>query len=98
MARIVDPQGREVEVLRRLVSFENRDVLDIGCGEGRTARNIARTARLVVGIDPDAGRIAEARRGEVEEGACEVEFLVEDAVTFDRPAASLDAVIFTRSL
>ena len=42
MTRIVDPEGYEVGVLRRLVSFRGMSVLDVGCGEGRTARHIAR--------------------------------------------------------
>ena len=54
MARISDFEGREAEVLASLVSFEERAVLDVGCGEGRTSRTIARTAASVTGIDPDA--------------------------------------------
>ncbi len=34
MARIVDPEEREVEALRRLTTFRRLDVLDVGCGEG----------------------------------------------------------------
>ena len=60
MVRIVDPDEREVEVLERIVSFRDMQVLDVGCGDGRTARRIARTAASVIGIDPDAERIAAA--------------------------------------
>ena len=98
MAPIVDPDGREVEVLRQLVSFRGKNVLDIGCGDGRTARHIARTAASVVGIDPDPERIAMARADASESGASKIEYRVEDAVTMDWPGASFDAVIFTRSL
>jgi len=98
VARLVDLEKREVEVLRRLVTFHGMDVLDIGCGDGRTARHIARTAASVIGVDPDPERIALARDAAAEGGSCEPEFLVEDAVTLDLPPAELDAVVFTRSL
>jgi ubiquinone/menaquinone biosynthesis C-methylase UbiE len=98
MAPLVDPDGREAEVLRRLVSFRGKDVLDIGCGDGRTARHIARTAASVVGIDPDAELIAMARADASDSGSCKIEYHVEDAVTMDWPEASFDAMIFTRSL
>jgi len=58
MSLIVDPDRREAEVLTRLVSFRGKDVLDVGCGEGRTARQIARTAASVVGVDSDPERVA----------------------------------------
>lgn len=98
MARIVDPQEREVDVLRGLVTFRGMDVLDVGCGDGRTARRIARTAASVIGVDPDAERIALARDAAPEADSCDVAFRIEDAVTLDFPAGEFDAVIFTRSL
>lgn len=58
MVRIVDPEEREVDVLRRLVAFRDMNVLDVGCGDGRTTRRIARTASSVIGVDPDPERIA----------------------------------------
>lgn len=98
MALIVDPDGREVDVLRRLVSFEGKDVLDIGCGDGRTARFVAQTAASVIGLDPDAERIAVARSATPEAGSCEIDYRAEDAATMVIPAESFDAVVFTRSL
>ena len=98
MTSIVDPEGYEVDVLRRLVSFRDMSVLDVGCGDGRTARYIARSAASVIGLDPDAERIALARGTDDENGSSPVDYRCEDAVTMDFPVASFDAVIFTRSL
>ena len=98
MVRIVDPEEREVEVLRGFVTFDGMNVLDVGCGDGRTARRIARTAASVIGVDPDPERIAQARDAAPEDGSCDVAFRIEDAVTLDFPAREFDAVIFTRSL
>jgi len=98
VVRIVDPEEREVEVLRWLVTFRGMNVLDVGCGDGRTARRIARTAASVVGVDPDPERVAQAREAASEDCSCDPEFVVEDIVTLDFPAATFDAVVFTRSL
>jgi ubiquinone/menaquinone biosynthesis C-methylase UbiE len=98
VARIVDPEEREVEALGRLVTFDNLNVLDVGCGEGRTARTIARHAASVVGFDPDPERIALARGAVAEEGSCAITFRVEDAVTIDFCPGEFDAVLFSRSL
>jgi ubiquinone/menaquinone biosynthesis C-methylase UbiE len=98
MARIFDTEGRETEMLRRIVSFRDLDVLDVGCGDGRTARYIAETASSVIGLDPDAEAIESARTADHAAGSCPVEYLREDAVTVEFPSATFDAVIFTRSL
>jgi 2-polyprenyl-6-hydroxyphenyl methylase/3-demethylubiquinone-9 3-methyltransferase len=98
MTRIVDPEEREVEVLRRLVTFRGKRVLDVGCGDGRTARHIARSAASVIGVDPDPERISLAREAAGRDQPCDLKFLTEDAVTLDLPAAKFDVVIFTRSL
>jgi ubiquinone/menaquinone biosynthesis C-methylase UbiE len=42
--------------------FRDKDVLDIGTGDGRLAWLIAPIARSVVGLDPDPEGIREARR------------------------------------
>jgi ubiquinone/menaquinone biosynthesis C-methylase UbiE len=98
VARVVDPEEREIEVLERFVDFRGLRVLDIGCGEGRTAHRISRKARSVLGVDPDPGRIALARQVTAPAGAGETRFLAEDVVTFNRPPTEFDAVVFTRSL
>ena len=97
MARVEDPDGREVEALGRLVTFRDRDVIDIGCGAGRTTRHIAQTAASVLGVDPDEQLITLARGGVGdEEDGCT--FMAADAVTLDLPPAGLDVVVFSRSL
>lgn len=98
MARVSDPEEREVEVLNRLGTFRGMDVLDVGCGEGRTSRRIARTAASVVGIDPDEELVELARGLTPEEGSCQLQLLADNVVTLDLPAESFDAVVFTRSL
>ena len=98
MVRIGDPEEREVAVLRRLLTFRGMDVLDVGCGEGRTSRRIARTASTVVGVDPEEERIAVCRETPAEDGSCPLTFFVDDVVALDLPDSSFDAVVFARSL
>lgn len=98
MTRTYDPEGREAEVLASLASFDDMEVLDVGCGEGRTARYIARTAASVTGVDPDEEYIATARGTNPEPGSCEIEFLCDDIMEMKLETASLDTVIFGRSL
>lgn len=97
MSRIVDPEEREVDALHRLVKLSGMNVLDIGCGDGRTTHRVARVAASVVGVDPDGERIALARQTPTSSSK-NVEFRVADAVTLDLPADSFDVVVFTRSL
>jgi cyclopropane fatty-acyl-phospholipid synthase-like methyltransferase len=35
MVRAIDPEGVETRAIRELIDFAGKDVLEIGCGEGR---------------------------------------------------------------
>ena len=49
-------------VLRAAGAIEGTRLLDAGCGTGRFGTALARRGSLVVGVDPDAGMLATARR------------------------------------
>ena len=98
MARIVDPEERETEVLRRLVTLDGKDVLDIGCGQGRTTRRMARTAASVLGVDPDDEAIAKAREAAPGEGSDRCTYRAADVVTLELAPAAFDVVVYSRSL
>ena len=95
MARTVDPQGRELELIGRIADPAGKDVLDIGCGDGRTSRRLARRAATVLGVDPDRAAIAHARAGVKSDGC---RFLAADILELALPPASFDLVVFSRSL
>jgi len=97
MARIADPAGHEATALSRLVDFSGKNVIDIGCGIGRTVRHIAGTAASVLGVDPNEESIARARSSAGDE-ADRCTFMAADALTLNLPPASLDVVIYSRSL
>ena len=96
MARIVDPRGRELEIVSRFVNPLDKHILDIGCGDGRTTRRLAACGARVVGVDPDQATIDVARARRVKNDQCQ--FLAADATTLDLPPESVDVILFSRSL
>lgn len=95
MARTVDPQGRELELIARVTDLAGKDVLDIGCGDGRTSRRLAGRGATVLGVDPDGAAIARARADGTGD-ACR--FRAADVLELSLPPAGFDLVLFTRSL
>jgi SAM-dependent methyltransferase len=59
--------------------LERADVLDVGTGVGRIALALGSRCRRVLGIDRDAGALAEARRHAAAAGLANVEFAEIDA-------------------
>jgi 2-polyprenyl-3-methyl-5-hydroxy-6-metoxy-1,4-benzoquinol methylase len=51
----------ETRAIRDLIDFADKDVLEIGCGDGRMTRRYADLARSVLAIDPDGDVVAVAR-------------------------------------
>jgi ubiquinone/menaquinone biosynthesis C-methylase UbiE len=48
-----DPEGAEITYLEWAGGIDGRQVLEIGCGNGRLIARYAGKARLVAGVDPD---------------------------------------------
>lgn len=75
------------------------DVLDVGCGPGYLACEIAQrvgTRGSVHGVDVSTSMLTTARRRSPGEGAAAVRFLVGDALSLPFPDASFDAVTATQ--
>jgi len=56
-----DPEGNETDALFDLVDFEGREVLEIGCGDGRLTWRYAARAAHVTAIDPFQDAIERAK-------------------------------------
>jgi 2-polyprenyl-3-methyl-5-hydroxy-6-metoxy-1,4-benzoquinol methylase len=95
---VVDPDGVEIATIRELVEANGRDVLDVGCGEGRLSFELARQGARVFGIDPDEESIALARSETPRELRRRVRFEVADAAQAELPRGEFDLALFSWSL
>lgn len=89
------PQRRHTDVLGELLPLAGSRLVDIGCGTGSLVRALTRKGARVIGIEPQAARVAEALAVEplgeerYQEGRAEALPLAD---------ASQDAAVFFNSL
>ncbi len=82
----------EVEFLiEELQLPEKGDILDVGCGTGRHAVELARRGYNVTGIDMSSGMLAEARK-EADAAGVKLELIHVDAARY-KPEKQFDAAI-----
>jgi 2-polyprenyl-3-methyl-5-hydroxy-6-metoxy-1,4-benzoquinol methylase len=92
----IDPEGNETDALFDLVELEGREVLEIGCGDGRLTRRYADRAAHVTAIDPFEDSIARAAQRWRSEAPNErIEFR---HVAFEDFVAASDAAVFDVTL
>jgi ubiquinone/menaquinone biosynthesis C-methylase UbiE len=94
----VDPEGVELRTLRTLAPVDGLHVLELGCGDGRVTRQYAGAAASVFAVDPDADRIAEARRSLPPELEGRVSFAVAGAADAKPRRRRFDLALFSWSL
>lgn len=89
------PTTTDFAVLDRLVQPAGRDVLDVGCGAGALVRRLASAGARPVGLEISEAQIAEAI---ATDGGAGARYLVGRAEALPLEPASVDAVVFMRSL
>jgi predicted RNA methylase len=94
VAVVVDPDGVELETIRRLVDLGGKRVVDVGCGDGRLSFACAELGAEVFGFDPDEEAI-DLARSNAPRG---VRFEVADATEIDLPRRKFDLALFSWSL
>lgn len=98
MVVAIDPKGIEIKVVKRHVSFDKKDVLEVGCGEGRLTFQYASEARSVTAVDPSLKSILSARKKIPKSLVGILRFRVGRGEDLDFPDESFDLVFFTWSL
>ena len=98
MGVVLDPEGTETRVICDLVDFANKDVLDVGCGDGRMTWRFAASTRSVLGLDPLAESITAARAATPAELQTRVRFEVANITDTELPCAAFDVAVFSWSL
>jgi methylase of polypeptide subunit release factors len=89
--------GIELRLIERFVSLSDREIIEIGCGEGRLTFQYATRARRVVALDVNAAEIERARAEADRIGARNLRFLAQPAEG-RLPGAPFDVALFTWSL
>lgn len=91
------PVAAANDIITATFDLAGRRVVDIGCGKGGPTIHMARQGATVLGIDPDASRIAAAREAAAK---ASVEVTFEKGIAQSLPVAdgALDMAVFTNSL
>lgn len=98
MAVTRDPEQAETRALHDLVDFAAKDVLEVGCGDGRLTWRYADRARSVLALDSDPGAVAQARAALPDHLRDRVRFVVGDITAAGIPPATFDVVALSWSL
>ncbi|MGD8389077.1 MAG: class I SAM-dependent methyltransferase [Desulfobacteraceae bacterium] len=88
-----DQAGVTLEVMERYVDLDGRDILEVGCGDGRITAPLTERAGRVVAVDPDAASVLQARIQ-----APKAEMAVGSGEDLGFSQCSFDVVVFTLSL
>lgn len=91
----IDPELNEVRALRQVTNWRGKRVLEIGCGNGRLTRRLARLGAQVQAIDPDSTLIRLARRNLPPGFAPRVRFHVGKIGGLKYPSLAFDLVVFS---
>ena len=92
---ILDPYGQFIKEITDHCDLSDKTILEVGCGQGRITRDLARHARRVVAIDPDEGALQKARARINAENAA---FLRCRGESLSFPEGCFDLVIYSLSL
>jgi ubiquinone/menaquinone biosynthesis C-methylase UbiE len=98
MGYAIDPEGNETRVLHEMIDFCGKDVLEIGCGDGRMTWRYAGRARSVLALDPKAERIEQGIASTPEALKPVVSFRVAGIAHDGLPEAAFDVAILSWSL
>ena len=95
MPLIIDPEQHEVRALRQIGGWRGARVIEIGCGDGRLTRRLARLGAQVHALDPSAELIRAARKNLPPRLATRVTFRVGQAERLRQPNEAFELAVFS---
>ena len=96
MALRIDPKKIEIRILKQTVDWDEKHVLEVGCGEGRlTQRILGMGVRRIMAIDTNAERIDKAKRNLPAPLKRMVTFRAVQADEIKYPRSTYDIVLFS---
>ena len=94
----IDPEGVETRVIHELIDFVGKDVLEIGCGDGRMTLRFADVAASVFAFDPDESAIATAREQIRDDLKAKISFHIADTTNIKLAQGAYDIAVFSWSI
>ena len=94
----LDPEGVETRIIRDLIDVTGKDILEIGCGDGRLTWRFAQKSASFLAIDPKESDIAAAIERTPDALKSIVSFQVADISTVDLPEGVYDVAVISWSL
>ncbi len=88
-----DRDGITLSKILQFADLRDKEVLEIGCGDGRITSQLVEKTKRLVAIDPDAENIAEAK-----ENMSGVDLRIGYGECLEFPSESFDVILFTLSL
>ncbi len=93
-----DPEGVETKAIHDLVDFAGKDVVEVGCGDGRLTWRFADAAASVLAFDLDESVIATAREQTPAALRDRVTFRAADMASIDLEPAAYDVGMLSWSI
>jgi ubiquinone/menaquinone biosynthesis C-methylase UbiE len=94
----LDADGSERRAIRELVDFSGKEVLEIGCGNGRVTWCYADSAASALALDPRERDIEQARLRTPRSLRGRVTFVAADATVLEFPAEAFTVALLSRSI
>jgi 2-polyprenyl-6-hydroxyphenyl methylase/3-demethylubiquinone-9 3-methyltransferase len=95
MALVIDPERNEISALKGVTNWRGKDVLEVGCGNGRLTLRLARLGATILAIDPDPKLIRTARKDLRERFKGRIRYLVGKAEQLKEQDNTYDLVVFS---
>jgi ubiquinone/menaquinone biosynthesis C-methylase UbiE len=95
MKPLRDPEGAELSHLVTTYELAGKDVVEIGCGDGKFTRQYAEIPRRIVGIDPEISDLHEVMNNKRPANSF---FIQSEGELLPFPPQFFDIVIFASSL